>query len=111
MREYVKARVYIDGRNIPYPVYTANEYLVGHDKLAEDEVESFAEVNGELFNRLSQVIALKQSCYLLRHTSYSCGSLSDSLYSLKKELISEIREKYNYQFDDEWMDSLVKDYL
>lgn len=104
MREYRKANLRIDGRNIPYPVYTAVDYLMEHDGMSEEEVEA---VPQELYTRINQIIGLKQSCFLLRHTTHSCESLSDDLYALKKQLIKEVKELFQYEFDDAWMESLV----
>ena len=60
---------------------------------------------------LQQLEALKQSCYLLRRTSHSCQSLSDGLYKLKNELIIELKEKYNFDFDDNFVESFKSPYL
>jgi len=109
MREYIKSKLIIDGRNIPYPVFTATEYLMEHDGMSENEIEEFIEGNYDLYKKLNQIIALKQSCYLLRRTSYSCGSLSDDLYSLKLELILKLHSLYGYDFDDAWMENLIMD--
>lgn len=39
MRNYIKREISIDGRNIPYPVFTAIEYLSEHDGVnIEDDV-------------------------------------------------------------------------
>lgn len=108
MRNYIKREISIDGRNIPYPVCTAIEYLSEHDGV-DVEDEDWYETNSEMIELLNQIIAIKQSCYLLRRTSYSCGSLSDDLFQLKLRLIRELQEKYDYAFDDEWMESLVQD--
>lgn len=105
MRNYIKARVYIDGRNIPYPVYISNQYFALHDHV--DDVDSFIEKYPEIDELVNQILALKQSCFLLRHTAYSCQSLSDGLYTLKLRLIKELKEKYNYSFDDAWIEHLV----
>ena len=105
-REYIANQNFnIDGRNIPYPVFTAHGYLAEHDGM--EDVEEFCDNHEKLVTLLNQIIALKQSCFLLRHTSHSCGSLSESLYALKLHLIKELSEKYSYTFDDDWMESLV----
>lgn len=109
MREYICEKVEIDGRTIPYPVFTAAQYLAEHDHMSQEEIECFMENNWEVYLTINQIIALKQSCFLLRHTSYSCDSLSDSLYNLKLQLINELKEIYNYIFDDNWMESLVEE--
>lgn len=104
LREYRKTRLHIDGRNIPYPADTAMAYLTEHDGMTEEEIE---EMDPELYTRLNQIIGLKQSCFLLRHTSYTCESVPDDLLALKKELIKEVKQRFQYDFDDAWMESLV----
>lgn len=104
MREYINRPVSIDGRNIPYPVSTAYEYFELHDRV--DDVNVFADNNPEICILVNQIIALKQSCFLLLHTTHSCQSLSDDLYQLKLRLIQELKEQYNYEFDDVWMEKL-----
>ena len=105
-RKYIpNQNLCIDGRNIPYPVFTACGYLTEHDHI--EDVGEFCDSHEELVELLNQIIALKQSCFLLLHTSHSCGSLSDSLYDLKLRLIQELQEKCNYSFDDDWMESFV----
>ena len=69
--------------------------------MSEKEVEDFSEKNHYVYERITQIMALKQSCWLLRRTSYSCQSLSDGLYSLKLRLIHELRDEFNFEFDDE----------
>lgn len=106
MRDYIPNHNFrIDGRNIPYPVFTSYDYFLLHDRV--EDVDSFIDSNIEIDNLVTQIIALKQSCYLLLHTAYSCQSLSDGLYQLKLRLIAELKEKYSYSFDDDWMESLV----
>ena len=106
-REYRKERLRIDGRTIPYTISTASGYLAAHDDMPDEKIDDFYNKNPDLYTRINQIIALKQSCFLLLHTSHSCQSLSDDLYALKIELIKEIKEKYGYEFDDTWMESLV----
>lgn len=106
LRQYMSENnLHIDGRNIPYQLFTAHHYLMVKHHFTEDEVYEFQENNYELYQKINQIIALKQSCVLLRHTSYSCGSLSDDLYALKMELIKDIYDKFAYEFDEELMES------
>lgn len=105
MRKYIKEKVTIDGRNIPYPVFTASQYLKLHDGISD--VDGFQDAKGEIYERITQILALKQSCFLLLHTTHSCQSLSDGLYDLKLRLITELRDNYNYEFDDRWMEELI----
>lgn len=104
MREYINEPICIDGRKIPYPVNTAACYLEYHDGITGEELEEYQEDNAELFEIISQILAIKQSCFLLLNTSHSCQSLSDSLYNLKLRLIKELKEEYNYEFDDVWIE-------
>lgn len=107
-RKYIYNDIRIDGRNIPYTVFTAAGYLIYHDGLSEDEMYDFMEDKYDIYQIINQIIALEQSCYLLRRVSYSCGSLSDDLYQLKSKLIIELKNTYHYEFDDKWMEQLVE---
>lgn len=95
----------IDGRNIPYPVFNSAQYFELHDNIKN--VDGFRDKNPGIDTLVTQILALKQGCFLLRHTSHSCQSLSDSLFNLKLRLIAELDEKYGYSFDDGWMESLI----
>ena len=116
-RKFSKKEIKIDGRDIAYELVTASDYLVAKniDELGfcEDveDLENWIENNYEIYERLTQIMALKQSCYLLRRTSHSCQSLSDGLYKLKNELIIELKEKYNFDFDDNFVESFKSPYL
>ncbi|NDO52055.1 hypothetical protein FMM75_22705 [Lachnospiraceae bacterium MD335] len=105
MRAYINKELKIDGRNIPYPVFDSAEYFELHDQI--EDVDRFREQNMEIDMLVTQILALKQSCFLLRHTTHSCESLSDGLYQLKLRLIAELEEKYGYKFDDAWMERLA----
>lgn len=104
MREYINEPVKIDGRKIPYPVYTAVDYLRYHDEIEEDALEEYCENNAGICKMINQIMAIKQSCFLLRDTTHSCQSLSDDLYDLKLLLMVKLEEKYDYIFDDEWVE-------
>ena len=103
LREYKhEYNLNIDGRNIPYALVTAFDYLLAkNENWTKNQVYDFKKNNYEIYKKLNQIIALKQSCVLLRNTSYSCQSLPDDLFELKLELIHELREKYNYEFDED----------
>jgi hypothetical protein len=105
MRDYIPGRISIDGRNIEYRLVTAYDYLEAKNEWDEEKIEEFCENNYEVYQLINQIMALKQSCYLLRRVSYSCGSLSDDLYMLKIRLISELKEKYNFYFDDDFVEN------
>lgn len=117
MRKYIPGEIKIDGRNIPYSIVTTEDYLLAKDILdgdAEnyDEIfEKWEEEHSEIYEKITQILALKQSCYLMRRVSYSCGTLSDGLYRLKNELIAELKEKYNFEFDDEFVENYEYPYL
>lgn len=103
LRDYIGDGISIDGRMIGYRLYTAHMYLMAKG-LSEKEVDKFIDDKEKTYHLINQIIAVKQSCWLLRRTSYSCGSLSDDMYDLKLKLIRELREKYQYEFDDELME-------
>lgn len=109
LREYRhEDKLYIDGRNIPYQLVTAGNYLYAKNEYwNQDDLEKFQEEQYEIYKRINQIMALKQSCFLLRHTAHSCQSLSDNLYDLKLELIRELRERYNYEFDEKLVEKFA----
>lgn len=107
LRTYLCEGVNIDGRKIPYTVVTSSDYFVMHDGIDPEKVSEFEETHPEITSLVTQIIALKQSCFLLRHTTHSCQSLSDGLYQLKLRLIKELKDSHEYSFDDAWMESLV----
>ena len=80
MRDYINRNIRIDGRLIPYPVYISWEYFELHDGI--EDVEDFVDSNPAIEELVTPILALKQSCFLLRPTTHSCQSLSDSLFSL-----------------------------
>ena len=106
MRKFLQGGVHIDGRYIPYQIVTACDYLKAkHHLLTEEQLEKYQEDYYKQYCLLTQIIALKQSCYLLRNVSHSCQSLSDGLYDLKNRLIREFNEISNYLFDDEFVEN------
>lgn len=110
LREYGNENnINIDGRDIPYQIVDAEAYLFAknEDWSMQDACE-FAENNEDIYLILNQIIALKQSCVLLRNTSYTSHSLTGDLFTLKKRLIKELKEKYNYEFDEDLYESYPK---
>ena len=111
LREYIPGDIRIDGRNIPYSIVTAKDYLEAKKLLdgSNEAYEEWLEIdeNFQIYTLLSQILGLKQSCYLMRRVSYSCGSLSDNLYYLKNRLIVELKEKYNFEFDDDFVEETI----
>jgi hypothetical protein len=102
MRDFIGENINIDGRMIPYQLVTASDYFNAKDYSETEMDEFFDNEVGEIVN---QIMGLKQSCYLLRHTSHSCQSLSDNLYSLKLRLIHELKDIHNFEFDDDFVES------
>lgn len=104
MREYIPKRISIDGRNIEYRLVTASDYLEAKNKWSKEQVEKFSDNNYEVYTLINQIMALKQSCYLLRRVSHSCGTLYEDLFALKLRLIYELKEKYQFEFDDDFVE-------
>ena len=103
MRDFIGDKIHIDGRMIQYRLVTVSDYL--HAKgWSEDEIDEFADKKYEVYQMVNQVMALKQSCFLLRRTGYSCGSLSDDLHTLKMRLIRELKNEHDFEFDDEFVE-------
>ena len=119
-RKFSGKQLKIDGRDIDYDLVTAVDYLVaknvdGLGKIEdidefENALEKWEEENYAIYERITQIMALKQSCYLLRRTSYSCGTLSDGLYRLKNELIAELETNFNFSFDDDFVENFKSPY-
>ena len=109
LRRYIRGQIYIDGRNIPYSIDTAFSYLETKYGWTEDYIDEWIGEgdNALIYELITQILALKQSCFLLRHVTHSCQSLSDGLFHLKFRLIHELRNKYNLEFDD----NLVERYI
>lgn len=103
LREFIGDNIHIDGRMIQYRIYTVYHYLKAKG-LTEEQIYDFQTKQYDLYKAINQIMAIKQSCFLLRRTSYSCQSLSDNLYSLKMRLIREVKEKYNFDFDDDFVE-------
>jgi len=109
MRDFIGGDLCIDGRQIPFRVFTYACYFEAKG-YSEKQIEKITEEKGEMITVLNQVIALKQSCFLLRCVRYSCGTLSDDLYALKNRLINELKEKYNFDFDEDMVDNTCPGY-
>jgi hypothetical protein len=72
--------------------------------MSQEEIDNFCDDKNEIYTIINQIMALKQSCYLLRRTSYSCGSLAEDLFNLKLKLIQELKDKHNFDFDDDFVE-------
>lgn len=103
LRDFIGDKIDIDGRMIEYRLVTVSDYLEAKG-MSEEEIEKFSDDRCEAYQMINQIMALKQSCYLLRRTSHSCGSLSDDLYSLKLRLIQELKDIHNFEFDDDFVE-------
>lgn len=106
IRPYIdNKRLDIDGRMIPYPLVTAGDYLEAKHNMSEDEVNKFMDENYEQYTMLNTIIAMKQSCFLLRNVRYSCGSLSGNLYAHKKDMVAKYNETYDVPFDEDFYEN------
>ncbi|MBD5464086.1 MAG: hypothetical protein HDR24_13710 [Lachnospiraceae bacterium] len=109
IRPYIDNKMLkIDGRMIPYPLTTAADYLEAKHGMSDKEIEDFIDNHYEQYSMLNAIIAMKQSCFLLRHTEYSCGSLSNSLYTHKNEMIVKYNETYDKPFDEDFYENYRK---
>ena len=103
MREYIGGNIGIDGRQIPFRIFTADCYLRAKGYSIK-QLDRMYDLEYKKIQVLNQIIALKQACFLMRRVNNSCGSLSDDLCDLKNRLIVELKEKYNFDFDEEFVD-------
>lgn len=101
-------RLSIDGRMIPYPLVTAGDYLEAKYGMTVEEVDNFMDNHYEQYTMLNTIIAMKQSCFLLRSTSYSCQSLSDNLYEHKNDMVVKYNERYDEPFDEDFYENYSK---
>lgn len=109
IRPYIdNKKLSIDGRMIPYPLVTAGDYLEAKHNMTEEEVEKFIDDHYEQYTMLNTIIAMKQSCFLLRNVSYSCGSLSDNLYAHKNDMVGKYNETYDVPFDEDFYENYSK---
>jgi len=104
VRDYIGDRISIDGRMIAYRLVTAYDYLQAKCEWSDEEIEDFCEKNYKVYKLINQIMALKQSCFLMRRVSYSCGSLSEHLYDLKERLIVELVKDYGFEFDNQFVE-------
>ena len=109
IRPYIdNKKLSIDGRMIPYPLTTAADYLEAKHGMTDEKIEDFIDNHYEQYSLLNAIIAMKQSCFLLRHTTYSCGSLSDCLYAHKNDMIVRYNETYDEPFDEDFYENYRK---
>lgn len=110
IRPYIdNKKLSIDGRMIPYPLVTAFDYLEAKNgEMAEEERDEFVDKHYGQLVMLNTIIAMKQSCFLLRHTAYSNQSLSDDLYKHKNEMVAKYNETYDEPFDEDFYENYHK---
>lgn len=101
----MKGNVHIDTVIPAFEITSAAKYLAVHDGLSQEEIDNVIDGMPELYQKLTQVLAVKHSISLLRRTGGLCQSLTDSLIILGIELERELKAKYNYDFDDVWLDA------
>ena len=109
MRDYIpNPDLKIDGRNIPYKIVTARDYLLLINIIDEtqESFEEFVESNYDIYQKLTQIIGLKNSIYLLRRASHSCQSITDNLYYLECRLFAELRNNYNFEVNENLLEEL-----
>lgn len=99
----------IKGKCIPYMITNAADYMIIHDGISQEEFEQILDNNYGLYQKVSQVIGLKQSLFLLFHTTSLCQSTHDALYDLKKQVIKELKNDFSYEFDEEWFEQMVRE--
>lgn len=110
IRPYIGSeKLRIDGRTIPYPLVTAGDYLMAKNpSMTDEELETYVDEKYEQYTSLNAIIAMKQSCFLLRHTEYSCGSLSDDLFRVKGLMVAAHNEKYpDEPFDENFYEHYI----
>lgn len=108
LRAYIGDGINIDGRMIGCTIVNAHDYLKLKNNWTNEQVECYIEDNAtnyEIYELINQILALKHSHWLMRRTSYSCGSLADGLFYLRQELMIRLKDDYNYDFNEEWVDS------
>ena len=84
-------------------------FVLLRDSDGQKEVEKILDNNYGLYQKISQIIGLKQSLFLLWHTTNLCQSTHDSLLDLKIKLIKELKEEYSYVFDEKWFEEMTKE--
>lgn len=104
MRDYIPGEIRIDGRNIEYKLVTANDYLRAKHGYTNEDINEFIDEYWDKYQAINQIMGLKQSCYLLRRVSHSCGSLADDLFQLKLSLINWLKDEWDFDFDDQFVE-------
>ena len=97
----------INGLHIPYAVSNVGDYYRMIEHYTPEMVDHMVDFEGERTSLINQIIGLKISCYLLRHTTHICESVPDDLAALKIELIKQLKEKFDYDFKEEDMEKIL----
>lgn len=92
-------RLHIKKEDVGYSIETVIGYLMKKNGYSIEEANIYMEENEEIGVLINQIIALKWSNTLLRHTTV-CESLSVDLVKLKNSLIKDLKDKYNIEFDE-----------
>ena len=90
----------INGQNVPYSVTNACDYYKEIEHLTPEMIDHMKDYEFERTTLINQIIGLKVSCFLLRHTTHICESVPDDLGALKNDLIKQLKEKYDYDFKE-----------
>lgn len=98
----------IDGRHVPYVIKNAGDYYRKIEGYTQEMVDHMMDFEWERTSRINQIIGLKISCYLLRHTTRMCESVSGCLFALKDDLIKQLKEEYDYDFKEAEMEALTQ---
>ena len=98
----------IDDKNVPYLVANAGDYYRKIEGYTPDMVDYMMDFCWKQTSLINQIIGLKISCYLLRHTTGMCESVPDCLRALKDDLIKQLKKKYDYDFKEAEMEELTR---
>lgn len=93
------SKLHIRKQDVGYEIETVVGYLMKKNEYTVDEANKFVEDNEEAGTLINQIIALKWSNRMLRHTNI-CESLSVDLVKLMHQLIKDLNEKHNIEFDE-----------
>lgn len=93
------SKLHIKKQDVGYNVENATQYLMKKNSCTIDEANELIEENEEVRTLINQIIALKWSNRMLRHTNV-CESLSMDLVKLMQGLIKDLKDKHNIEFDE-----------
>lgn len=93
------SKLHIKKQDVGYDVETVVGYLMKKNGYTVKEANEYVEKNQDTSLLINQIIALKWSNRLLRHTNV-CESLSIDTVKLMKGLIKDLKDKHNIEFDE-----------